>query len=168
MQGRCSCMECLKRPRVHTFSKTSGLSAPTLDPTPSGGPRPGNSCSRFSRSLFSWTDRHNTLSQARRCRVRGNSPPRLQLERREWKRALKAHTLLKSQFSPPHPDSICMLFFIPFLFVFQLLSGSSWPCLICPSCQAEGWEGWKQEVFSDWAQIWALAASCVFFVWFWD
>lgn len=157
-----------KKPSVCTpLARQSGLSAPTQAQPPVGVP--GQEilvADSTDHSSAEQTD--TTLSQERRCRVSGNSPLRLQLERRAGKRALKAHTLVKSQFSPPHPDPICMLFFISFLSVFQLLSGSSWPCLICPSCQAEGWEGWKQEVFSDWAQIWALAASCLFLVWFWD
>lgn len=131
MAGRISLLGIFKktgfRPTTSARLVASLLTLPspnpnTHPPTP-WGPRPGNSCCRF-RSLCSSTHRHNTLSQARRCRVRRNSHLLVQLESRVEESAESSHPGIIRGF-PPHPEPICGLFFIPLPLMFQLLAVSS-------------------------------------------
>lgn len=131
MPGRISLLGIFKktgfRPPTYARLVASLLTLPspnpnTHPPTP-WGPRPGNSCCRF-RSLCSSTHRHNTLSQARRCRVRRNSHLLVQLESRVEESAESSRPGIIRGF-PPHPEPICGLFFIPLPLMFQLLAVSS-------------------------------------------
>lgn len=138
------------------LQQTSGLSSPTLGPTPSGVP---------SQEILLADSADHSAAQQTDTTLCSNQ------EGTEWEETVMCHSSwreesgwgdwkLTPECNPSSslscPEPISGLFFIPLLLMFQLLSVSRWPCWIChPVRQVLGrmaWESVQEKTMSLWSK----------------